>query len=217
MPITFDNLPNEVLLEILIRVPLDRQGDYRTVRFVNRYLRDVIDAHRSTILQRTASYQSLIAARASSSYPAKRKKSAWCLRRMAREIKANDEFMEDIHGVRDSAFVGKRLLEENSGLIFSHKWLLAGLYHFRSYDTIYGDEEDAEWEDEDDQHYFLKNVFPSDCIAMRHTSLVIMIIMKSINNDKVMLYFDIEEQSALAISPENADRHNRDSAHRTLD
>ena len=122
MTLIFDSLPNEVLLEIMFRIPVRSEGNFRTMRLVNRHLRNLIDTHESTIIQGTASCQFPIASRATSSHPdsshavcphaAKHKDSMWCLKRMARETEAIFEFVElyrisvTLYGLQKSRLLG---------------------------------------------------------------------------------------------------------------
>ena len=179
LPVVFDNLPNELLLEIVVRISFGK-GDFRTLSLVNWRLRNLIKTHRSNIIQRVASTQFPVAARAASLHPLACVPTLEWLEHLSDDTRDVNGFMQKIRDFFDSSLVKKQLLAQSSSTLFiSKRWLETGLHLFRGLRVEY-------WRSlpgagrtnyEGLVELGLSPLSPVDRLAMRHVSKIILNII----------------------------------------
>ncbi|KAF7506091.1 hypothetical protein GJ744_012242 [Endocarpon pusillum] len=190
MPIIFDTLPNELLLEIVVRISFSKR-DFRTLSLVNWRLRDLIKTHRNDIIQRVASIQFPVAARAASLHPLACVPTLEWVEHLSNDTRDVNDFMQKIRGFFDSSMVKKQLLAQSSSTLFiSERWLETGLHLFCRLRVEY-------WRSllgtgrtnyEGLVELSLSALSPVDSLAMRHVSKVILSIINFTLEGRLMIY-----------------------------
>ncbi|ERF69782.1 hypothetical protein EPUS_07038 [Endocarpon pusillum Z07020] len=190
MAVVFDTLSNELLLGIVVRISFGK-GDFRTLSLVNRRLRDFIKTHRNTIIQRVASIQFPVAARAASLHPLACVPTLEWLEHLSDDTRDVNDFMEKFRGFLDSSMVEK---QSSPTLFISVRWLETGLHLFRGLRVEY-------WRSllgtgrtnyEGLIELSLSALSPVDSLAMRHVSKTILSIINFILEGKIMIsYFPV--------------------------
>lgn len=189
MPVVFDALPNELLLEIVIRISFGK-GDFRTLSLVNWRLRDLIKTHRIDIIQRVAKIQFPVAARAASLHPLAYVPTVEWLEHLLNDTRDVNDFMKIIRDIFGSSLVEKQLLAQSPLTLFiSERWLETGLHLFRGLRVEY-------WRSlpgtggtdyEGLVELSLSALSPVDCLAMRHVSKIILNIINLTLDGKMMI------------------------------
>lgn len=210
MVLSFNNLPNEVILEILVRIPPGR-GDFRTCYRLNTHLQDLIKAHRRYIIKRMASYQFPVALEVASLNPIRDESllrrdcegtMLW-LKLLAEETRDVSDFMHAIQSLLQSERVRSRLLEgEHFWCQINEKWLEIGLHLFRRYHSksYRRGNPETDWHRIPLLESYHDALPPYYILATRHASLAIMMILSAIDEEGIMRVGD--EDSTDAVSAE---------------
>jgi hypothetical protein len=199
-PIILDELPNEILLAITIRVPLG-EGDLRTLQCVNRHLRDLIQKHESFVIQEIAELRFPFAARVATLSSTAHDLSVKWLETLHNITEDVNEFVDEMTYIDRPAKLERMLLDEDKGASICSDWLRKGLHMFRGWHgeaehlgpaLPLGVEPDA-IDMRPQYHRLTDAITPSECLALRHTSLTILAILSGMDDDGVLLGINPED------------------------